>query len=63
MVLQLWNWDVNFTTNNKSGNEPILEYNTDHINSFKRIVDLENEIVHELLDVEGETYSDVTSTY
>ena len=63
MVLQLGNWDVKFTTNNKSGNEPILEYNTDHINSFKGIVDLENEIVHELLDVEGETYSDVTSTY
>lgn len=63
MVLQLWNRDVKFTTHNKSGNEPILEYNADHINSFKGIVDLENEIVHELLDVEGETCSDVTSNY
>ena len=33
--------------NKESGNEPILEDNTDHIDS-------ENEIVHELLDVEFE---------
>ena len=33
--------------NKESGNEPILEDNTDHIN-------LENEIVHELLAVEFE---------
>ena len=34
-------------SNKESGNEPILEDNTDHIDS-------ENEIVHELLDVEFE---------
>ena len=34
-------------SNKKSGNEPILENNTDHFDS-------ENEIVHELLDVEFE---------
>ena len=34
-------------SNKESGNEPILENNTDHIDS-------ENEIVHELLDVEFE---------
>ena len=33
--------------NKESGNEPVLEDNTDHIN-------LENEIVHELLAVEFE---------
>ena len=39
----------------ESGNEPMLENNTDHIDS-------ENKIVHELLDVEFEHLSDVTST-
>ena len=36
-----------FSWNKESGNEPILEDNTDHIDS-------ENEIVHDLLDVEFE---------
>ena len=36
-----------FPSNKESDNEPILENNTDHIDS-------ENEIVHELLDVEFE---------
>ena len=34
-------------SNKESGNEPILEDNTDHIDS-------KNEIVHELIDVEFE---------
>ena len=36
-----------YPSNKKSGNEPILENNSDQIDS-------ENEIVHELLDVEFE---------
>ena len=36
-----------FLSNKESGNEPILANNTDNINS-------ENQIVHELLDVEFE---------
>ena len=37
-----------FPSNKESNNKPVLEKNTDHIDS-------ENEIVHELLDVEFET--------
>ena len=43
-------------SNKESSNKPVLEKNTDHIDS-------ENEIVHELVDVEFEHLSDVTSTY
>ena len=43
-------------SNKESGDELILENNTGHIDS-------KNEMVHELLDVDLNTYSDVTSTY
>ena len=42
--------------NKESGNELILENSSDHTDS-------KNEIVHELLDIEFEHYSDVISTY
>ena len=43
-------------SNKESGNELILENNTDHIDS-------KNEIVHELLDVDFEYLQRRTSTY
>ena len=43
-------------SNKESGDELILENNTGHI-------DPKNEVVHELFDVDLNTYSDVTSTY
>ena len=43
-------------SNKESGDELILENNIGHIDS-------KNEMVHELFDVNLNTYSDVTSTY
>ena len=43
-------------SNKESCDELILENNTGHIDS-------KNEMVHELFDVDLNTYSDVTSTY